>query len=202
MLPLDRSEFAQVLQRAVVAALSEFRRQSPGECPYALAIILGQAGNYLGYTVATEEGLRRVASKYAAAGYCYQGWEWEEFDNLERLAVWLRWANPDDGWRYGDFAARFGVTRQLAALVENGAFGEDAEELEEFCTEALAALQHDLEWLSVVAADQVVVGVTFGSDPRDFLRTATRANSYSLVRQVWAEYCRCEELSNKIRPPA
>jgi hypothetical protein len=171
------------------------------ESPYALAIILGQCGNHLGYAVATEEGLRRVASQYAAKGYRYQGWEWEEFDNLERLATWLRWANPDDGWHYGDFPDRFGVARLLAALVESGAFGENAEGLEEFCTKVLTALQSDPDWISVVAADRVIVGVTSGANPRDFLRTATRANLYGVLRQLWAEHWRGEELSSKIPSP-
>jgi Domain of unknown function (DUF4303) len=197
---LNRSEFARVLQRAVVGALSDFQRQDPDESPYALAVILGQCGNYLGYAVATEEGLRRVASEYAAKGYRYQGWEWEEFDNLERLATWLRWANPDDGWQHRDFPDRFGVAPVLANLVEGRAFGEDAEQLEEFCTEVLAGLQSDADWLAV-AGERVVVGVTFGSDPRDFLRTATRANRYGVVRELWAEHWRGEELSSKIPAP-
>jgi hypothetical protein len=152
----------------VIGALSDFRQQVPKESPYALAIILGQCGNYLGYAVATEEGLRRVAQQYAAKGYRYQAWEWEEFDNLERLGTWLRWANPDDGWHYEDFPERFEVARLLASLVERRAFGEDAEELEEFCTEALAGLQSDPDWLAVVAAYQLAVGVTSGNDPRIF----------------------------------
>jgi hypothetical protein len=198
---MDRSEFARVLRRAVVGALSEFRRQSAGESPYALAIILGQVGNYLGYAVATEEGLRKVASNYDAKGYGYRGWEWEKFNNLERLATWLRWANPDDGWQYGDFPDRFDVARLLAALVDAEAFGKDAEELEEFCTDVLAALQSDAEWLSAVGADRIFVGVTSGEDPREFLRTATRANPFALVRELWWEYQRGEELSRKILPP-
>jgi len=199
---LDCSEFARILQRAVVSGLAEFRRQRPDESPYALAIILGQVGNYLGFAVATEEGLQRVASNYADDGYRYQGWNGENSDNLEYLANWLRWANPDDGWHYCDFPDCFGIAALLADLVKNGAFGEDAEELEGFCIEVLAALQADPEWASVVADNKVVVGVTFGSDPRDFLRSATRANEYRLVRQLWAEHWRGEELSNKIPPPS
>jgi hypothetical protein len=197
---LKRADFTGVLQRAVVGALNDFKRQVPDETPYALAVILGQCGNYLGYAVATEEGLRRIASQYAAKGYRYQGWEWEEFDNQERLATWLRWANPDDGWRYEDFPDRFRVAALLADLVAGEAFGEGAEELEEFCTEVLAGLQSDVDWLAV-AGERMVVGVTFGEDPRDFLRTATRANRYNVVRQLWAEHWRGEELSRKIPAP-
>jgi hypothetical protein len=200
-MPLDRSEFAQILQRAVAGALGDFRQQVPDQSVYAIAVILGQCGNYLGYAIATDERLRRAATRYAEKGYRYQGWEWEEFDNLERLSTWLRWANPDDGWQYGDFHDRFGVARSLASLVESGAFGEDAEELEEFCTEALATSQSDPDWLAQVAADRVIVGVTSGSDPRVFLRTATRANRYGVVRQLWAEYWCGEELSNRILAP-
>jgi hypothetical protein len=196
-MPLSRSAFAEVLQRAVVGALGEFRSQTPSETPYALAVMLGQCGDYLGYAVATEEGLQRVAAQHAANGYRYQGEKWEEFDNLERLATWLRWSNPDDGWCCGDFAERHGVAPLLASLVESGEFGADGE-LEEFCTDVLARLQSDREWLALDASGSIVIGVTSGSDPRDFLRTATRANAYGTVRRLWEEHWRGEELSHKI----
>jgi Domain of unknown function (DUF4303) len=198
---LDRTAFARNLKHAVVEALAEFRRQVPGESPYAFGVILGQCGNYVGYAVATEEGLRRVAAKYAEMGYCYQGREWEEFDNQELLSAWLRWANPDDGWQYGDFPDAFGIADELTCLVNGGAFGVAAEELDEFCTEVLAELQSDPAWVAVVSGARVVVGVTSGEDPRDFLRTATRANEYRAVQQLWGEYWWGEELSGRIRSP-
>jgi hypothetical protein len=198
---LDRAAFAHRLLHAVIGSLAEFRRQIPDESPYAFALILGQCGNYLGYAVATEEGLRRVASNYAAMGYRYRGREWEKFDNQERLAAWLRWANPDDGWRYGDFPETFEIADALTLLVQAGAFGVDAEELEEFCTNVLAELRSDTAWLGVLSGVRVVVGVTSGEDPRDFLRTATRANEYRSVRQLWAEYWRGEQLNARIMAP-
>jgi hypothetical protein len=194
---LNRLEFARVLQRAVVGAFIDFRKQVPDEVPYAFTLILGQAGNYLGYAVATEQGLRRVASRYAALGYRYQGWEWEEFDNIEQLSKWLHWGNPDDGWYYGDFPDRFEVSVALAALVESRAFGEEADQLEEFCTDVMGCLQTDAEWLAV-KIDRLVVGVTYGCDPRDFLRTATRANEFNAVSQLWQEFCLGEDLSSRI----
>jgi hypothetical protein len=42
------------------------------------------------------------------------------------------------------------------------------------------------------------VGVIAGNDPRDFLRTATRANSFGVVQQLRTEYWRGEELAQKI----
>lgn len=198
---MDRSEFAGVLQRAVVGLLSEFRYQAPHESPYALAVIPGQSGGGLSCALATEEGLQEVAARYADLGYRYRGWEWEEFDNQERLAVWLRWANPDDGWKFVDFPDRFGIAPLLAGLVGCGAFGQDAEELEEFCTESLSALQANDDWLASSMAERIVVGVTYGEDPRDFLRTATRANSYTVVQRLWVEHMRGEELSSRISSP-
>jgi hypothetical protein len=189
------------LRRGIAAALAEFRRHTPDESPYAFAIITGQCGNYLGYAVATEEGLHRVANEYAAMGYHYQGPEWEESDGRRQLTEWLRWANPDDGWRYGDFAGDLGIADGLAHLVRSGAFGEGAEGLEEFCTDVLAALRSDPIWLEIAADVRIVVGVTSGEDPRDFLRTATRVNDYRAVLQLWAEFRRGEELSSRIASP-
>jgi hypothetical protein len=37
--------------------------------------------------------------------------------------------------------------------------------------------------------------------PRDFLRTATRANRYPLVQKLWGEHFRGEELSRRIPGP-
>lgn len=197
----DRETFARTLQRAVVEALEDFRRRNPEETPYAFALVLGQAGNWLGNSVATEQGLRRVAADYYAKGYRYQGHAWEAFDDLERLSAWLRWANPDDGWLLGEFPDSSGVAGALTFLVESGAFGEDAEELEEFCTEILTSLQGDAGWLSVTTAARMIVGVTYGADPRDYLRTATRANSFDAVRRLWSEQWLCETLSARIQPP-
>jgi hypothetical protein len=195
---LDQLAFSLILRRAIAGALSEFLRHAPDEAPYALAVITGQCGDYLGYAVATEEGLRRVADAYFAKGYRCRKEEWEDFDDRQRLAEWLRWANSDDGWQYGDFDDDLGIPDALAHLVRGGAFGEDAERLEEFCTEVLAALRSDPVWLELTAGMRITVGVTSGEDPRDFLRTATRANDYHTVLRLWAEFGRGEELSARI----
>src|SRR5690349_5959474 len=126
-----RLSFGDSLRQAILAALHEFARLHQSETPYAFALVAGQAGNYLGYAVATEQGLLRVATEYERRGYRYQGNDREQFDNREKLAIWLRWANPDDGWTYGDFPERFEVQRVLHQLRESGEFGERGEGFEE-----------------------------------------------------------------------
>ncbi len=46
--------------------------------------------------------------------------------------------------------------------------------------------------------EAIVVGFTHGSDPRDFLRTATRANTYPVVRRLWAEWWQKDEVEPRI----
>jgi Domain of unknown function (DUF4303) len=196
---VDRLAFATLLRQAILGAWAEFIHAQPTDHPYAFALIGGQCGNYLGYAVATEQGLRRIAAHYDGRGYRYQGCEWEDFDNREKLSIWLRWANPDDGWQYGDFPDHFNVLPALAQLVEADAFGEDAEELEEFCTDVVASLQKETAWQPW--SRRVAVGFTYGEDPREFLRTATRANPYPLVRKLWREHWEAEELSDQILAP-
>ena len=107
---MDRPTFSLTLRRAIADALSEHLRAAPEETPCAFAVILGQFGNSLGYAIATEEGLVRVADDYFTKGSRCQRREWEAFDDRQRLAEWLRWVNPDDGWHYGSFAEGHGIS--------------------------------------------------------------------------------------------
>lgn len=192
--------FARVLRRAVVAALAGQRREVPDESPYALALIRCQVEDYLGYAIATEEGLHRVAARYEAKGYRSPG---EPAGQMDRLRAWLRWANPDDGWRYGDFPDESGVAGDLKRLVRAEAFGPEADDLEAFCVDALAALRADPEWLAAAAGlpRPPIVGVTLGVDPEDFLRTACEANDPEAVRRLRAEFQLGEQLAEKTRRP-
>lgn len=61
---MDRSTFEVHLRAAVIGAFRDFCDQYAAESPYAFAIIEGQCGNYLGYAIATEEGLHRVAGAH------------------------------------------------------------------------------------------------------------------------------------------
>jgi hypothetical protein len=199
---MDRVAFAAELCREVVADLRKFQETHPDETPYGYALIGGQPGSpYLGSAIATEEGLRRVAAKYVAAGYRYKGFREEKPATAGELAGWLRWANPDDGWYYWGLPDHKTVQRALVALIDAGGLGEDGDEFEEFCTEVLGSLQTVPEWREAMGRGLVVVGFTYGSDPRDFLRTATRVNPYPIVRRLWREQWAADELAPRLKAP-
>jgi len=193
---MDRTQFAQHLGVAVVSAIQGFRAQHPAEVPYGFAIIFGQFGDYLGYAIATEQALQRIAAKYDAQGYRYEGFTWQTIDNCKELAIWLRWANPDDGWHYGDFPD---IADELRELVSSKEFGEQAMQLEEFCTDVLASLQTNSDWEYVQRDTPLICGVTEGVDPRDFLRTASRCNPFTMVRRLWAEKHEADERNSRIK---
>lgn len=93
------------------------------------------------------------------------------------------------------------IAATLSQLGTDGAFGDEAEQLEEFYTDVLASLPTNLEWQQIQNSKPLVVGVTYGEDPRDFLRTATRCNPFNIVRELWAEIWRAEEHESRITAP-
>jgi hypothetical protein len=203
---VDLAKFAEELRQGIVVSLRAFREQHPTETPYAYALLGGQVANYLGMVIATEEGLQRVAAKYAKLGYRYNLFDEGIFDEdrpatIEELTVWLRWANPDDGWHLGELPNSKRVQKALDLFGKAGRFGQDGEDFEEFCTNVLASLQDMPAWRAEMARAQVVVGFTYGSDPRDFLRTATRANPYPVVRCLWRQTWEADELQPRIQAP-
>jgi hypothetical protein len=199
---MDRIAFGDALRRQVVADLRLFRAEHPGETVYAYGLLGGLAAPAVGSVVATEEGLQRVAAQYRQRGYRYRLFGEVRRAAVGELAVWLRWANPDDGWYFRGLPGWDRVQAGLVELVEQGGLGERGEEFEEFCTDVLASLRDAPSWQDEMARGPVIVGLTYGEDPRDFLRTATRANPYPLVKQLWAETWNAEELRSRIIPPA
>ena len=198
---MDRSKFAAALRQGIVDGLREFCEQHSAETLYGYALLGQTSGDYLGCAFATEEGLRQVAARYAKLGYRYVLFKSERLASTEELATWLRWANPDDGWYFDELPEHDRVQTELHALVEAGELGDGGADLEEFCTDVLASLQNVPAWQEEMARAQVVVGFTYGQDPRDFLRTATRANPYSVVKRLWSEMWAVEEIGSRIKSP-
>lgn len=197
---MDRAALAQRLRDSVIAAVQSIRYERPAEHPYAFALVGGQAGNYVGFAVATEEGLRETAIKYGERGYRYEGWEWEHADNVERLSVWLPWASPDDGWHYGDFDDSESLCHALRELFARGVLRDDDGSFEAFCAdEVLQPLSRDPHWTRDPLSATLTLGFTYADDPRHFLRSATRANPYPRVLDLWRQHWRAEEIDHRIK---
>ncbi|HET6879580.1 MAG TPA: DUF4303 domain-containing protein [Pirellulales bacterium] len=197
---MNHKTFTDSLQVAILQSLLEFRQQHY-DTPYAFALLGSTTADSIDFAIATEEGLRRIAEKYDELGYRYSAHEWERFENIEKLAVWLRWANPDDGWYFGAFPEQFDINANLAELMEAAVPGQEAPDLEELCVGVLASMPSLAGWREAVTGLVLVLGFTYGEDPRDFLRSATRANEYPVVRRLWSEQFFCEEMSSRILSP-
>src|SRR5437868_6342322 len=83
------------LAEGIRNTLETFRREHPGERLYGLKFIVSTDDASLIPTIATEESLTREAEKYARLGYAAR-----EGDTLQTLRMYLRWANPDNGWYF------------------------------------------------------------------------------------------------------
>jgi hypothetical protein len=199
---VDRVALTNELRVQIVADLRQFRETRPHETVYAYGLLGAPSGQpWLVSVIATEEMLQRTAIRYVEHRYRYRGSMEDRPATAEELATWLRWGNPDDGWYHWGLTDNEHVQRTLIAFSETGGLGENAELFEEFCTDVLTLLQTIAEWREGVIRCPVIVGFTYGSDPRDFLRTATRANPYPLVRQLWQEQARANELGRRLLPP-
>jgi hypothetical protein len=196
--PTDRSTLARRLRTSIVEALRRFRQDRPDDHPYAFALIGGQGGDYVGFAVATEQDLLRTARSYAADGYrCNRAFAWAPAEEIERLATWLRWANPDDGWTYGDFDDAGDLSVDLTRLCGDAERPED--ELESFCVdEVLVPLVNDPTWAGGRVLGSLTFGFTTGEDPQQFLRSATRVNAYPRVRDLWRQFEQAEELGRRV----
>ena len=84
---MNRAALTQYLRDAIVTAVRAFRRERPGEQPYAFALVGGQAGNYIGFAIATEEGLGETAKRYVEWGdiSAMKVGDWEEVDHAREV---------------------------------------------------------------------------------------------------------------------
>jgi hypothetical protein len=187
---------AAVCERLIIA-MHDFRNDRSRETPYAFALIGGQSRDYVGYAVATEEGLRRVTESYFAMGYRSGDAGDSDIDmddQYQDLAAWVRWANPDDGWYQHPLPGSGELGALMRTLVFADGFDDNGYSFEEFSVDVIARLQAEPTWRAAVGTGKVVLGFTYGEDPRDFLRSATRVNPYPIVRRLWSEVWRGESL--------
>ncbi|NEO86271.1 MAG: DUF4303 domain-containing protein [Spirulina sp. SIO3F2] len=189
-------EFKHLFNQSVLRSFSRFIHKHGDERPYALAISTGQTCNYLGFAVATEEKLVQTARDYAAElSYRYEAHKWENDNLQEKLQIWLRWSNPDDGWYYKDFDNSDKLQQFLKRLSKQ----ENCDEqLECLCIESLRLLVRETVWQELTLPFSTTIGITPGENPDDFLRTATMINDYSTTMRLWSEYHQIRELDARL----
>ncbi|KAI9134620.1 hypothetical protein [Acaryochloris sp. CCMEE 5410] len=155
------------------------------ERPYAFALLLGQQCNYLGYAIATSDSLAKTVENYIELGYRYQGVQ--KMSDEEAIRTWLKWANPDDGWHYGDFGGNAAVQRYLD--IHNG----DDLLLRNSCFEQLKSVITQYE-------TDLTLGVIYGANPEDFRDSVIQiygkaghkslVTEYEAMRRLDADICR------------
>lgn len=175
------------LKNAILDELKIFISENPNDKCYGVAIIPGQVGNYLLVAFATEKGLENVAKKY----YDPNKQTWEEkrlYGNIENLKIWLKWANPDDGWFDISLTDKYNeLNSHLQKFVDESNENHIDEIIEKICIETLKEKEF--------SKMDMIFGVTYGEDSRDFLRTATMINSYEKNNSLWRDFFHSEELN-------
>lgn len=191
--------FRDRLHAACLQALNDYRREQPAETIYAFALLAGQGGNYLGYQLMTEDLLKNVASEYYENGYRHE--RAKDDEQLQRLCEWMRWQNPDDDWYSDDFDESFALDKDFQKLVyRQKAFGEDAENLVEFCCDDVMATLHDNPaWRAQPELHSIILGVV--SDEAEFFTCCVRCNPFRLATQLFDEKFLSEELDRSISQP-
>jgi hypothetical protein len=181
---------------ATRATLHRFRAERPGEQVYAFAYVCPPEGTGVGCAIATEQGLTAVAQKYQRKGY-----RAGEGDPIPLLREWLRWANPDEGWYYEDLDDGGRFLEELLVALESGALRGHPQWTPRLCVQALRHL--DAEGAFGTGADRhhLVVGVTFGSNPKDFARFAREANPDDVWARLHAQMRRGHELAAQVVRP-
>jgi Domain of unknown function (DUF4303) len=137
--------------------LDEFRRTHPQEKVYGLKFIISTDDASLIPTIATEEGLTRVAEKYARLGYSAR-----EGDTLTTLRTFLRWANPDDGWYFLRGDSKIDEAEELLHEAERNKIIRNAKQaMENLALEVLRALSEAGAFDTGEPGKEIVANLTY-----------------------------------------
>lgn len=177
--------FTALLKQTILNEIAHFKKENANNSIYGLAIIMGQAGNYLGLAFATANGLEKIAAEYFRPDET----DWKRqrlYSNIENLKQWLKWANPDDGWHYIYFTEKSRIDEYLEKMISEVHPHDIDTAIEKGCIEILRCMEFQ--------EMDIVFGITHGENPEDFLKTATMINTYEKVKQLWADTLRSNEL--------
>ena len=161
-------------------AINAFGDSHGVESIYAIALIPSSLGEYVHCAIATEERLAARAKTYK-----------NNLDpNSKRL--WLRWANPDDGW-FQDTHQHFDTACELlSAAIRDGTLSEFDKRIPEMMCDALRIIAESDD------ANGRTYSVTHGEDPQEFVYWASRINDDERMKQLQLEFAASQEAEDKI----
>jgi hypothetical protein len=185
-----REELFASIREALAAGvrdfLTEFRAAWPGETMYGFLFELPCEGTHAHAAAATEEGLIRVADRYASRGY-----RAKTGDTPTVLRTWLRWAGPEDGWYQGNDTNAFLRASQLLDDAFAAGFMKSFDgQLNDLALAALRDLDALGEFGSGADRERVVLGMCYiGGDNSDeeFLGWAKRVNPPAVMKRLRRE---------------
>jgi hypothetical protein len=182
------------------AFLGNFRSTLPGETMYSFLFELPCEGTHAHAAVATEEGLIRVAEKYAGWGY-----RAKDGDTAVALRTWLRWAGPEDGWfQGGDMDCFVTVSDAVDEAVAAGHMEPFDGQLNTLALAALRAMDARGVFGVGIERDMVVLGMCYiGGDNSDeeFLGWAEEVNPPAVMSRLRREIKESRATDERIARP-
>jgi hypothetical protein len=157
------------LLKATIETIKKFKVEHQGEELYSFTFVAPAEGTSVCCAFATEEGLTDIATDYVNNSASARG------NTIDRQRMSLRWLNPDEGWHYYFFDDSFcefwlyPFTNKELLLFDGST--------ETICLEVLKQLNMMNVFGSGTERDSIVIGLTYGSDPDDFLKFAGNVNS-------------------------
>ena len=180
--------FAEI-RRAIGVGVKDFlaalSRDRPGETMYGFLLEVPCEGTAVEAVAGTEEGLTRVARRYAED----EGEEGEEATRRQRAA--LRWGSPEDCWYSNYEAGFFREAQELISMAHDERLLEEYDEkLNRLCLETLQELDAAGVFGAGEEREGMVIGLCYvGGDNSDkeFLAWAKEVNPASVIKRLRRE---------------
>jgi hypothetical protein len=157
------------LLQETIATIEKFKIEQQCKKLYSFTFVAAPEGTSVSCAFATEEGLTDIATYYV--NQRRSGSKVNTID-MERLA--LRWLNPDEGWHYYFFDDVFNAfwlepfTNKDLELFDGST--------ESICMDVLKQLNMMHIFGRGAKRDSIIIGLTYGCDPDDFLKFAQHVN--------------------------
>jgi hypothetical protein len=199
-----RKKQIDAIRKAIVsgtkAFLAAMAKDWRGETIYGVLLEAAVEGDNVYAVAGTEEGLTRIAEKYAAMGY-----QAKSGDTLTLLRKELRWGSPEDGWYSRYDAPFFDRANKLLSKARDGGLVKMFDgTLNRVCLAALRELNKGRAFGEPRARKRPIIGICYvGGDnsEKEFLGWAERVNPPSAISRLRIEMAEGYAASKEITRP-